>query len=141
MHKDLTSLPEEELKEDLRLRHENQIAEEDQEQKRQKVVDMAKFIGVNVPKEMRDSGCDESDVRDRLLKNNKVYLSRVKTVEIISKVLYEDEVREQSLSKEDKKALDLYREKISNMNVNDVDLRPWQKDAFEIIQIEIFLLK
>ena len=105
VHKDLTCLPEEELKEELWLRHENQIGEEDQEQKRQKVVDMAKFIGLNVPKEMRDSGCDESDGRDRLLKNNKVYLNRVKVGEMISKIICEGDIREQSLSKEDKEAL------------------------------------
>ena len=70
-HKDLLSLSEEELEEELRSRHENQIAEEDQEQKRQKVVDTAKNIGVSIPEEMRDSASiDESDVRDRLVKNN-----------------------------------------------------------------------
>ena len=39
-----------------------------------------------------------------------------------------------SLSKEDKEALDLYREQVSNMDVNDVALRSWQKDAFDIFQ-------
>ena len=135
MHKDLTSLPEEELEEELRLRHKNQKAEKDQEQKRQKVVNTAKNIGVIIPEEMRDpASIDESNVRDRLVKNNKVYLSRVKVGEIISKVLYEGEVREQSLSKEDKIALDLYREQVNNMDVNDVALRSWQKDAFDIFQ-------
>ena len=125
-HKDLTSLIGEELEEELRLRHENQKAEEDQEQKRQKVVDTAKNIGVSIPQELRDpASIDESDVRDRLVKNNKVYLSRVKTGEIISKVLYEGEVRERSLSKEDKIALDLYCKQINDMNVND---------AFDILQ-------
>ena len=63
-----------------------------------------------------------------------MYLNRVKDVEIISKILYESDIREQSLSKEDKEALDLYREQVSNMDVNEVDLRPWQKDAFDIFQ-------
>ena len=72
IHKDLTSLPEEELKEELRLRHENQKAEVEQEQKRQKVVDTAKNIGVNVPEEMQDpASINENDVRDRLVKKIK----------------------------------------------------------------------
>ena len=134
-HKDLLSLPEEELEEELRSRHDRQIAEEKQEQKRQKVVDTAKNIGVSVPEEMQDpASTDEGDVRDRLVKNNNVYLSRVKVGEMISKILYEGDIREQSLSKEDKEALDLYREKVNNMNVNEVDLRLWQKDAFDIFQ-------
>ena len=97
----------------------------EQEQKWQKVVDTAKNIGVSVPEEMKDpASTDESDVRKRLVKNNKVYLSRVKVGELISKILYEGDIREQLLSKEDKEALDLYREQVNNMNVNEVALRP-----------------
>ena len=85
-HKDLLCLSEEELEEELRSRHENQIAEEEQEQKRQKVVDTAKNIGVSVPEEMQDpASTNEGDVRNRLVKNNKVYLSRVKVGEIYLK--------------------------------------------------------
>ena len=110
-HKDLLSLPEKEVEEELRSRHESWIAKVEQEQKWQKVVDTAKNIGVSVPEEMKDpASTDESDVHKRLVKNNKVYLSRVKVGEIISKILYEGDIREQSLSKEDKEALDLYRE-------------------------------
>ena len=103
------------------------------EKKRQKVVDTAKDLGLSVPEEMKDpTSNDESDVRKRLVKNNEVYLRRVKVGEMISKILYEGDVREQSLTKEDKEALDLYREQVSNMDVNVVVLRPWQKEMFEI---------
>ena len=102
-HKDLLSLPEKELEEELRSRHESWIAKVEQEQKWQKVVDTAKNIGVSVPEEMKDpASTDESDVRKRLVKNNKVYLSRVKVKvkvgKMISKILYEGDIREQSLS-------------------------------------------
>ena len=134
-HKDLLSLREGELEEELRSRHESRLAEVEQEQKRQKVVDTAKDLGLSVPEEMKDpTSNDESDVRKRLVKNNEVYLRRVKVGEMISKILYEGDVREQSLTKEDKEALVLYREQVSNMDVNVVVLRPWQKDMFEIFQ-------
>ena len=98
-------------------------------------MDTAKNIGVSIPEEMRDpASIDESDVRDRLVTDNKVYLNQVKDGEMISKILYEGDIREQSLSKEDKEALDLYRGQMNNMDVNEVDLRPWQKDAFDIFQ-------
>ena len=61
-----------------------------------------------------------------------MHLSRVKVGKMISKILYEGDIREQSLRKEYKEALDLYREQVSNMNVNEVALRPWQKDTFDI---------
>ena len=65
--------PEEEPEEELRSRHERQIAEEEQEQKRQKVVDTAKNIGVSVPEEMENpASIDEGNVRNRLVKNNSV---------------------------------------------------------------------
>ena len=41
---------------------------------------------------------------------------------MISKILYGGDIREQSQSKEDKEALDLYRKQVSNMSVNEVDL-------------------
>ena len=53
IHKDLTSLPEEELEEELGSRHERQIAEAEQEQKRQKAVNTAKNIGAGFLKNAR----------------------------------------------------------------------------------------
>ena len=134
-HKDLTSLPDEELKEELRLRHDAQKAREEIQQKRRKVVDIAKDIGVSVPEEVKDSlSSSDDDVRKRLINNNKVYLERVGLGETISKILYEGEIREQSLSNEDRFALDLYRKQVTNIDIDGVVLRPWQKDAFALFE-------
>ena len=54
-------LPDEKLKEELRSRHEIQLAEVEQQRKRQKVVDIARNIGVSIPKD--PASIDESHVR------------------------------------------------------------------------------
>ena len=132
-HKDLLNLSETELVEELRSRHEIQLAEAEEQCKKAKIVDVAREIGVSIPEEVKDPELvNENSIRDRLISNNKVYLERVRVGETISKVLYEGEVREQSLSKEDKFALDLYREQVSSVNISEVVLRPWQKEAFAL---------
>lgn len=134
-HKDLLNLPDQEIEEELRSRHEIQLKEEERQQKRRKVADVATNIGVSVPDELKDPDTiDENSVRNRLVNNNKVYLDRVLLGETISKILYEGEIREQSLSKDDKDSLELYREQVSSVDINEVVLRSWQKDAFDLFQ-------
>ena len=70
---------------------------------KKQIVDVAREIGVSIPEEVKDPELvNENSIRDRLISNNKLYLERVRVGETISKVLYEGEVREQLLSKEDK---------------------------------------
>ena len=130
IHKDLLSLPDEEIEEELRSRHELQVV---QEAKRQKVVDIAQNLGLSIPEEVKDELIiEKEDVRKRLINNNKVYLERISIGEEISKILSEGDVREESLSKDDKHALDLYRTQRTRLDTNEVELRPWQKDAFDL---------
>ena len=132
-HKDLLSLSDEEIEQELRSRHEIQVA---RETKRQKVTDIANNLGLSIPAEVQDTPIiEEEAVRKRLINNNKVYLQRVTVGEQVSNILSEGEIREESLSKEDMYALDLYRAQRSRVdNINDVVLRPWQREAFELFQ-------
>ena len=57
-HKDLLSLPDEEMKEELRSRHDVQVA---QEVKRQKVVETAQSLGLSVPEEYKGLKKPEND--------------------------------------------------------------------------------
>jgi len=132
-HKDLMSLPEEEIEQELRSRHELREA---RETKRQKVTDIANNLGLSIPEELGHIAIiEKEDVRKRLINNNKVYLQRVTVGEQVSNILSEGEIREESLSKEDRYALDLYRTQRSRVdNINDVVLRSWQKDAFALFE-------
>ena len=130
-HKDLLSLPDEEIEQELRSRHEARVV---QEEKRQKVADIAQNLGVSVPDEVKDTVIIEKEsVRTQLINLNKVYLERVRIGEEISNILSEGEIREECLNKEHKYALELYRMQRSRIgNINEVELRPWQKDAFAL---------
>ena len=61
-------------------------------------------------------------------------MERVKIGEEISKYLIIDEIPEESLSKEDKECLELYRNQQVRLDINKVELRPWQKDAFQLFE-------
>ena len=133
-HKDLLKLSEEELEEELRTRHQNQLAEAEKQQKRQKVADIAKNIGVPVPEEVEDSeSLDKDDLRDLLSRNNRLYLGQIELGKNISSILDEGVVREESLTKEHKLALDIYRREEPRCDISTVHLRPWQEEALKLI--------
>ena len=130
-HKDLLSLPDEEIEEELRSRHETQAAKEE---KRQKVIETAQSLGVPVPEEVKSSimVIDKVSVRTQLDNLNKVYLEKVRFGEEISNILSEGEINEECLTKEHKHALELYRQQRLRLDVTEVVLRSWQKDAFDL---------
>ena len=130
----MLDLPENQLEEALRARHEIQ---QEKEEKRQQVVETAQNLGLSIPDEVKESKVlDKADLRSKLVNLNKVYLERVQYGEEISNILGEGEINEECLTKEHKYALDLYRQKRLRLDINEVVLRPWQKDAFDLLMIE-----
>ena len=133
-HKDLLDLSEDELEKELKVRHDVQ---QEKEEKRQQVVETAQNLGLSIPDEVKESKVlDKADLRSKLVNLNKVYLERVQYGEEISNILGEGEINEECLTKEHKYALDLYRQKRLRLDINEVVLRSWQKDAFDLLMIE-----
>ena len=129
-HKDLLSLSNEEIEEELRSRQHFKI---EQEAKRRKVIDIASNLGLPVPEEVQDTQLIEKvELKKHLIANNKVYLQKVEIGKEIYAILREGEIREESLSKAHKEAVYLYRTQKNRLDINEVELRPWQKAAFEI---------
>ena len=129
-HKDLLDLSEDELEKELKVRHDVQ---QEKEEKRQQVVETAQNLGLSIPDEVKESKVlDKDGLRSKLEKHHKAYLERVLYGEEISNILSEGKICEESLAKEDKHALDLYRQQRLRLNINEVILRPWQKDAFDL---------
>ena len=129
IHKNLLELSDDELKEELQIRHKLQ-AENDQ--KIQRVVDAAQSLGVSVPDEVRDSTI--GNIRTHLTTLNKMYLEKVNLGEEISNIISEGEIHEECMTKEYKHALELYKQHRKKLDVAVVALRPWQKDAFALFQ-------
>ena len=131
-HKDLLDLPKDELEEELRARHDIQ---QEHEAKRQRVVETAKSIGVPVPVEIEDlESMDKDNLRELLLKDNQRYLKQIDLGRIISSILDEGVIREDSLAQDKKLALDIYRRQRLRCDISSVQLRPWQKDAFDLFE-------
>ena len=129
-HKDLLSLPEEELKEELRVRHAVQL---ERETKRQRVEEIAHQEGLTVPKEISDTQpLDEENLRENLLRDNQLHLGKIELGKNISSIMDEGIVREESLTKERKLALDLYRRQEPRFDISVVQLRPWQEEALKL---------
>ena len=134
-HEDLLDLPDDQLEDELRARYKNQLAEEEKQQKRQKIADAAKNIGVPVPAEIKDlESLDKDDLRSKLENLNKLYLEQVQYGEEISNILCEGKINEECLTREHKHALELYRQKRLRLDINEAILRPWQKDAFDLFK-------
>ena len=132
IHKDILTLPNDEIEVELMARQVRKLAKEEREEKRQQIVKTASKLNVSVPEELQDHSLEE--LHQRLLKNKSIYLERVKIGEEISKYLIIDEIPEESLSKEDKECLELYRNQQVRLDINKVELRPWQKDAFQLFE-------
>ena len=131
-HKDLLDLPKDELEEELRARHDIQ---QEHEAKRQRVVETAKSIGVPVPEEIEDlESMDKDNLRELLLKDNQRYLKQIELGKNISSILDEGVIREDSLAHDKKLALDIYRRQRPRCDISSVQLRPWQKDAFDLFE-------
>ncbi len=75
IHKDLLTLPSDEMEEELKARHARKLARQDKEEKRQKVIATASTLNVSVPPELQ--GCsfneeeEELSLHQRLLDNKK----------------------------------------------------------------------
>ena len=131
-HKDLLDLPKDELEEELRARHDIQ---QEHEAKRQRVVETAKSIGVPVPVEIEDlESMDKDNLRELLLKDNQRYLKQIDLGRNISSILDEGVIREDSLAHDKKLALDIYRRQRPRCDISSVQLRPWQRDAFDLFE-------
>ena len=54
IHKDLLDLPDEEVEEELKVRHEKKLVKEEKEEQRQQIVTVAQNLEVSVPDELQD---------------------------------------------------------------------------------------
>ena len=119
--KDLLDLTEEQLEVVLQARYD--IVQQGCEAKRQRIVETVQNLELSAPEEVQHSRLiDDSCVRQRLINSNKVYLERLRLGETISNILDEGVIREESLAKEDKQALELYRHEQLRLDINEIIL-------------------
>ena len=120
IHEYLLDLPDKQLEEVLQAGHDIQ---QERDARRQRVVKTVRSLELSAPEEVQHSKLiDDSCVRQRLINSNKVYLERLRLGETISNILDEGVIREESLAKEDKQALELYRHEQLRLDINEIIL-------------------
>ena len=85
----------------------------------------------------KDSGNPSvQDLESEILADNKLLDEKIELGEKISKVLTNTKAKEESLSKKNKEAFNLYQSKKFAINPNDDDLKlyPWQQQAIDLMQ-------
>ena len=132
-HKDIISMTDDEARDELRARH---TAQMQREERWQKIEEIAHKEGIPIDrcKEIIEAPVfDEENLRVELLKNNQLYLGKIELGKKITAIIDEGIIQEESLTKGHKFALDLYRKQRPRFDITSVHLRPWQKQALQLI--------
>ena len=118
IHKDILTMNEDEVREELTARHAVSLA---REEKRQKIKEMARKEGIPLSKDIIDNG-DDGDLEEDLLKDNQVYLERIELGKKNAAILDKGVICEELL-------LNYTRFDIANM-----ELRPRRKEALKMLE-------
>ena len=131
-HKDIMTMTDEEARDELRARHTTQIH---REERRQEIEEIAQREGVpiNLCDDAKSNKLDTKSLRDELLHNNQDYLDKIELGKQIAAIIDEGVVREESLKREYKEALDLYRKQMPRIDMQLALLRPWQAELMKMI--------
>ena len=136
-HKDILSMTDEEVREELRERYTGNVH---REERRKRILEIA--LEENIPgshcSELTSSAfpiANKISLREDMNHNNHEYLDKIELGEQIIKFMTEDNIREESLAKEHKEALKVYRNQMPRIDIQDVELRPWQQQLLDIIKI------
>ena len=132
VHTDLLSLPVEEVKVELRLRHAAQV---EREAKQQQIKEIAEKEGLPIPQEILDTQLvDKDTVRKEMKEENQQYIEKIELGRIVAAVIHEEHICEQALCKEKQEALLLFRRQQPLFDISNTDLRPWQQDAMKYFE-------
>ena len=128
-HQDLLSLPEEEVKKELRARHNMQL---EREAKRKRIEEIAAEEELSIPQEVKAvKSNDKETVRNEMLMENEQYKAKIELGRIVADIIDEENINEESLSREKQESLLLFRKQQPQFNISEVELRSWQQDAMK----------
>lgn len=129
-HRDLYDLNEEEMRNEIKRRKKLGETREEQEQLINKIAEEEGYT----PENRQTSTPDIVTLEEELLKTNSKYLERIEIGEKIAIIISKGTVREESLTKSYKEALDLYRKQRPRFNnILAITLRTWQVQALQLI--------
>ena len=134
-HGDIDAMEKVEKRAELERRKE---VYERREQQREETKMIAEEIGA--PPSCYENSIENSmlehgdDLRTRLQNDKRVHAEKIKLGQEIEAIIGDGDASEESLAKDDKNALDLYRKQKMLIDISNVSLRPWQEELFEKLQ-------
>lgn len=126
-HRELHTLDENEIRDEIKRRKKVRETREDREQL---VKQIAEEEGLSLEYYYDIEASDAlipASVEKQLKKDEQIYSRTIERGKIITNVLEKGSVREESLSKENREALKLYRKQMSMLNLPNIELRVWQQ--------------
>ena len=133
-HQDIFDMSEDEVREELRTRH---TAHAQREERRQKVIEIAhqENIPIEHCNDMIQPTISVVDLEVEMIQDNQYYLNKIELGKQINMIIGKGVVKEESLSRNRKEALDVYRKQQPARNMEQVELRLWQQHLMSMIVI------
>ena len=72
-------------------------------------------------------------LEEDLLRDNQDYLGKIELGKQITTIIDKGIVQEESLTRKRKEALDLYRKQRPRIDIQNIELRPWQRQLMDFI--------
>ena len=132
-HKDILTMNDDEVREQLRACHAAQIYCEERREELEEITQQEGVPIIHCTDVTPSSTLNVISLREELLQNNQEYLEKIELGKQIAAIIDEGVVREESLTRAHKEALDLYRKQRPNVDIQMVQLRSWQQILMKMI--------
>jgi len=129
-HRELNTLDEDEIRDEIKRRKKLRETREDREQL---IIQIAAEEGL--PAEYCDIEVSDAlnpiSVEKEIMDDDQIYTRKIERGKIITNILEKGNAREESLSKSNREVLNLYRKQMSTRNMCNIELRPWQQQLMD----------
>ena len=120
-HRDILSMTDDEIREELRARHVTRVY---REEKHQRIEEIAQQENIPIELCVQTSSSKSKDLEEELLQTNQEYLEKIELGKEIALIIDKGTVREESLKRNYKEALDLHRKQKPRTDIQTTQLCP-----------------
>ena len=132
-HQDILTMSEDEAREELRRRNDCFLEREEKFQKLEEIAQQEE-IDISNCIETQSTPVTTQSLEEELLKENQEHLDKLELGKQIARIINKGTVLEESLSRDRKHALDLYRKQKPTINIRKAHLRVWQHQLLQLIK-------
>ena len=132
-HEDILTMSEDEAREELCRRNDIFLEREEKFQKLEEIAQQEELEISNYVDTPARPVFTQS-LEEQMLKQNQEYLDRLELGKQVAQIINKGTVLEESLSKERKNALELYRKQKPCINIRKAELRVWQQQLLTLIK-------